>query len=176
MNQLFLQGLFTLLLCVATLAQAQWQVDENVLSNSTPSALATGVVELDAEATEALAKFEAAKCSNGGTEKRAFIDFSTKNSVEANYVGSVAQSFSTTLQLTGLTPELNELSSRSVRFLFELDRLGEVKSITVFAKESDTGLRQFVTELIRKTAPFPTYDSIVDECFESLVISAIFDF
>lgn len=176
MNQLFLQGLFTLLLCVATLAQAQWQVDENSLANSTQKAPAIGAVELDAESKEALAKFEAAKCSNGGTEKRAFIDFSTRDPVEENYVGSVAQSFSTTIQLTGLAPELNESSNRSVRFLFELDRLGGVKSITVFAKEGDTGLKQFVTELIRKTAPFPTYDSIVDECFETLVVSAIFDF
>ena len=165
-----------LMLGAAATTQAQWQVDETILSNSQENVAATGVVELDPKTSEALAKFEAAKCSNGGAEKRAFIDFSTKDPLEANYVGSVAQAFSTTLQLKGLEPDLNESSSRSVRFLFELDRLGGVKSITVFAKETDTGLKQFVTELIRQTAPFPTYDSIVDECFESLVISAIFDF
>jgi hypothetical protein len=167
--------------------QAQWQVQgsntaqsdeqdteppQNDGSSTNPSAR----IDSDDQLTQALTEFEAAKCSNGGPTKTAFIDFSTQDPLEKAYIEEVAQNFAVTIQQYSLAPDLTSESARSVRFLFELERKGAVKSITVFAREEDTGLKQFVTELIGNSAPFPVFDSLVHECFETLVISAIFDF
>ncbi len=169
-SKLFRLWVSVCLIWPAAFVQAQWQVEEDVKQES-PAPTESA----DAQ-QRALQEFEAAKCSNGGTETRYFMDFSTQVPVEQAYVNELAKVFSGTMQLYSLAPDLSATDARSVRFLFELDKQGAVKTLTVFAAENAQPLRDFVTVLVTQSAPFPSFESVVEPCFESVVVSAIFDF
>ncbi len=165
-------------------AQAQWQIDADAKKPSEPPSetneqapsVAPPELVISPEQAAAWSEFEAAKCSNGGSQTRAFIDFSTQEPNEMAYVESIAQQFSQAMQQHSLAPDLSRTSVRSVQFMFELDRNYAVTSITVFAPEDDAVLKPFVVDLITKAAPYPSFDAVVEPCFQSVVISAIFDF
>ena len=151
---------------LATGTQAQWQV--NAADGQTD--------ESSAAMDSKLAEFEQAKCANGGPEKRAFIDFSTQDSAEAAYIEQVSQRFSQTIQTQKLGIEFGAEATRTVRFIFEVNAAGAVNTLTVFAKDEDAGLRDFVTRLVTDSVPFPSFKGAVADCYETVVISAILDF
>ena len=154
-------------------AFAQWEVSNEAANVNTDASQSGGLTE---EEAEKLAQFEKSKCVNGGSETRAFIDFSTQDPVEAAYIEQIGQRFSQTVQEQQLGIEFSEGSARSVRFLFELNSSGGLKSLTVFASEEDVGLREFVTRLVTDSVPYPSYKETVDSCYQTLVVSAILDF
>lgn len=158
--------------CFTVAANAQWQVGDD-------NAAAPEVAQNDSNqaAIEAqLLQFEKDKCSNGGPETKAFIDFSTQDAKEMAYVEEVSQRFSQTIQEQKLGVLFGENSARSVQFIFELNGAGGVTSLTVFAKDEDAGLRDFVTRLVMDSVPYPSFENTVDPCFKTVVMSAILDF
>ncbi|MEO0368177.1 MAG: hypothetical protein AAF197_05255 [Pseudomonadota bacterium] len=155
----------------ASMAHAQWQIGAQ--DNSDPEERADlGAAELPAEVQQ----FEQEKCSNGGTETREFIDFSTQVPNQMAFVDVLGTRFANTVQTHQLAPEIDEANPTSVRVLFELDRSGGLETVTVFAPDEAQPLREFVANLVNLSKPFPSPEKLLHECFDSVVFSAAFDF
>ena len=143
---------------------SQWQTG----NNAAPA--------VEDELQQQLADFEANKCSNGGAQTKAFIDFSTTEPKERQFVTEVGHRFSQIIQQRNLGVSFSGDSARSVQFIFEVNREGEVETLTVFASPEEQGLRDFVTQLVTQSVPYPSFNNAVASCFETVVLSAILDF
>lgn len=158
------------------MALADWRIKESGAPDEPASQETRPPIGVDARTAAELEAFEAAKCTRGGPETTAFVDFSTQDPTELALVNAVAERFSATMSASPRSPDLTQTEARSVRFLFELKPSGSVANLTVFADDSAAPLRDFVTQLVLDSQPYPDFQTFLEPCYTAAVVSAIFDF